>query len=58
MPWTVMRNFIRAFCPTLILVINWDLWRNLGRAEPAKQWAIMTDAVASVLFWRYDCRLP
>jgi hypothetical protein len=46
MPWTVMRNFIRAFCPTLILVINWDLWRNLGRAEPAKQWAIMTDAVA------------
>lgn len=46
MPWTISCNFIRAFCPTLILVINWDLWRNVGHAGPAKQWAIMTDAVA------------
>jgi hypothetical protein len=46
MPWIITCNFIRAFCPTLILVINWDLWRNLDHAGPAKQWAIMTDAVA------------
>ena len=46
MPWTITCNFIRTFCPTLILVINWDLWRNVGHVGPAKQWAIMTDAVA------------
>ncbi len=46
MPWRIACNFIRAFCPTLILVINWDLWRNLGHAGPSKQWAIMTDAIA------------
>jgi hypothetical protein len=46
MPWTITRNFIRAFCPTLILLIGWDMWRNVGHAGPAKQWAVMTDAVA------------
>jgi hypothetical protein len=46
MPWRIARNFIRAFFPTLILLVGWDLWRNLGHAAPAKQLAVMTDEIA------------
>jgi hypothetical protein len=45
-PWTITRNFIRAFCPTLIILISLDMWRNLGHEGPAKLSAILADAVA------------
>ena len=46
MPWRIACNFIRAFFPTLILLISWDLWRRLKHVAPATQWAVMTDAIA------------
>lgn len=46
MPWTVVRNFIRAFSPTLILAITWDLWRNLSHSSSMNSWAVITDGVS------------
>jgi hypothetical protein len=46
MPWTVTRNFIRAFCPTLSLLIAWDIWRNLGHASAMQRQTLLIDAIA------------
>lgn len=46
MPWTIARNFIRGFFPTLGLLICWDLWRNLGHGPPRNQVSIAADVVA------------
>jgi hypothetical protein len=46
LPGRFARNFIRAFCPTLIVLLSWDLWRNLGHAASARQWAVTTDVMA------------
>jgi hypothetical protein len=48
MPWTITRNFICAFCPTLMLLIGLDMWRNMHHAGPGNQWAIVTDAIAFI----------
>jgi hypothetical protein len=46
MPWTITRNCVRAFFPTLALCIVWDLWRNLNHAAGARQAAVLIDTVA------------
>lgn len=46
LPWRFVRNFVRAFCPTLIVLLSWDLWRNLDHAAAARQWAVITDFIA------------
>jgi len=46
LPWRFARSFVRAFCPTLIVLLSWDLWRNLGHAAAARQWAVTTDVIA------------
>jgi len=46
MPWTIVRNFIRAFSPTLVVVIIWDMWRNLSHSPSVTWLAVMIDAVA------------
>jgi len=46
MPWVITRNFIRAFFPTLVLVITWNLCRNLLYLKSARTWAVTTDLVA------------
>jgi len=53
-PWRIARNFVRAFFPTLILLLSWDLWRRLKHVAPATRLALMTDAIALgiVLFIR------
>jgi hypothetical protein len=44
--WRFVRSFVRSFCPTLIVLLSWDLWRNLGHAAAARQWAVTTDIIA------------
>ena len=46
LPWRFVRSFVRAFCPTLIMLLSWDLWRNLGHAAAARHWAVITDVIA------------
>lgn len=46
MPWTITRNFIRAFCPTLSLLIAWDIWRDLGHASAMQRQTLLIDAIA------------
>ncbi len=46
MPWTVVRNIVRGFSPTLFLLIIWDLWRNLMHAASTRQLGIVADIVA------------
>jgi len=46
LPWRFARNFVRAFCPTLIVLLSWDLWRNLNYAAVARQWAVTMDFIA------------
>ena len=46
MPWTITRNFIRAFFPTLSLLIAWDIWRNLGHASAMQRQTLLIDAIA------------
>lgn len=46
MPCLITRNFIRAFTPTLVLVIAWDLCRNLFYMGPARMWAVAADVIA------------
>jgi hypothetical protein len=46
LPWRFARSFVRAFCPTLIVLLSWDLWRNLGHASAARPWAVTTDVLA------------
>jgi hypothetical protein len=46
LPWRFARSFVRAFCPTLIVLLSWDLWRNLGHASAARPWAVTTDLLA------------
>ena len=46
MPWTVVRNFIRAFSPTLVVVVIWDMWRNLSHSFSLTWPAVTIDAVA------------
>jgi len=48
LPWRFARSFVRAFCPTLIVMLSWDLWRNLGHAGVARPWALTTDVLALV----------
>ncbi|HEX7289226.1 MAG TPA: hypothetical protein VF532_23780 [Candidatus Angelobacter sp.] len=45
-PWRITCNLVRAFFPTLSILLCWDLCRNLTQATPAKPLSIMTDAVA------------
>lgn len=46
LPWRFARNSVRAFCPTLIVLLSWDLWRNLSHAAAARPWAVTTDVIA------------
>jgi len=46
LPWRFARNFVRAFCPTLIVLLSWDLWRNLNYATAARQWTVTMDFIA------------
>lgn len=46
MPWTIARNFVRAFSPTLVVVIVWDLWRNLSHLSTTTGWTVVSDTAA------------
>jgi hypothetical protein len=46
MPWRIARNFIRAFCPTLIVLLLYDLLRNLNHSSPMRQLGLFADMVA------------
>ena len=46
MPWKITCNFIRAFFPTLSLLIAWDIWRNLGHASAMQRQTLLIDAIA------------
>jgi hypothetical protein len=46
MPWRIARNFIRAFCSTLIVLLLYDLLRNLNHSSPTRQLGLFADAVA------------
>ncbi|HLK06430.1 MAG TPA: hypothetical protein VKV30_00750 [Candidatus Angelobacter sp.] len=46
MPWTITRNFIRAFFLTLLLLIAWDFWRNLGHSASMQRQTLLIDAIA------------
>jgi hypothetical protein len=46
MPWTITRNFIRAFFPTLSLLIAWDIWRNLDHVSAMQRPTLFIDALA------------
>ncbi len=46
MPWIIARNFVRAFAPTLAVVILWDLARNLSHLSTTPRWAAVSDGVA------------
>lgn len=46
MPWKITCNFIRAFFPTLSLLIAWDIWRNLGHASAMQRQTLFIDAIA------------
>jgi len=46
MPWRVARNFIRAFCPTLILLLLYDLLRNLKHPSPTRALGLFADVLA------------
>lgn len=45
-PWKITCNFIRAFFPTLSLLIAWDIWRNLGHASAMQRQTLLIDAIA------------
>jgi hypothetical protein len=46
LPFRVVRNFVRAFSPTLILLIGCDIWRNSTQPVAARQLAITIDVLA------------
>lgn len=46
MPWRVARNFIRAFCPTLIVLLLYDFLRNLNHSSATRQLGLFADTVA------------
>lgn len=46
MPWKITRNLIRAFFPTLSLLIAWDIWGNLGHASAMQRQTLLIDAIA------------
>jgi hypothetical protein len=46
MPWTITCNFIRGFFPTLMLVISWDLWRNVNHPPATRRLAVLVDIMA------------
>src|SRR5437868_4426886 len=46
MPWRITRNFIRAFCPTLIVLFLYDLLRNLNHSSPTRQLGLFADTLA------------
>jgi hypothetical protein len=58
MPWRITCNFIRAFFPTLGLLICWDTWRNLSHGPPRNQVAITADVVALGVVFAIRLALP
>ena len=47
MPWRITRNFIRAFCPTLIVLFLYDLLRNLNHSSATRQLGLFADRTST-----------